>query len=117
MIPDRETLLSLILDALPFPVIFVDMEDTIRYLNEPARVHYYEERGCPPLLGKSIFECHSETSSERIRELVQRLRATGEAMPLHPDGRGDGSLMSPVFDGEGQLIGYFKRLAGPHEGI
>ena len=107
---DRETLLSLILDAVPHPVVFVDTEHIIRYLNEPARRHYHEERGYEPLIGKSIFACHSEQSNMQIRQLVERLHVTGEEIPLHADGRVERAFITPVLDGEGRLIGYFERF-------
>jgi len=108
LMPDRETLLSLILDALPYPVVFVDTEHIIRYLNKPARDHYYAERGYPSLIGQSIFGCHAEPSSAQICELFQRVRTSGEETPLHPDARDDRSRITPVFDVQGELIGYFK---------
>ena len=34
-----------ILNAYPYPIVFVDNDYVIRFLNRFARYHYYEERG------------------------------------------------------------------------
>ena len=31
-----------IVDALPYPVVFVDAENIIRFMNKAARFHYHE---------------------------------------------------------------------------
>jgi DUF438 domain-containing protein len=78
----REALLSAILDAHPYPIVFVDCEHIIRYMNRAARYHYHEERGYPPLLGKSLFECHTEKSAEMVRAVVEKLRCHGNEVFL-----------------------------------
>lgn len=45
-----------ILNAYPYPIVFVDNDYVIRFLNRFARYHYYEERGYGDLIGKSIFD-------------------------------------------------------------
>ena len=49
---DENRIMSLILDAYPYPIVFVDCGHVIRYMNKRARYHYYEERGYRDLIGK-----------------------------------------------------------------
>ena len=107
-----ETTLRLILDALPFPIVFVDMSHTIRFMNKRARFHYYEERGYRDLIGKSLFECHKEKSKERIIEIVETLKNHGRESFLAVNANNERIYITPVRDDSGELIGYFERFEG-----
>jgi DUF438 domain-containing protein len=110
-----ETTLRLILDALPFPIVFVDTSHTIRLMNKRAKFHYYEERGYRDLIGKSVFECHNETSKERILKIVEQLKNHGREVFLAVTGKNDRLYVTPVRDDAGELIGYFERLEGNYQ--
>ena len=57
-----------ILNAYPYPIVFVDNDYIIRFLNRFAKYHYYEERGYGDLIGKSIFDCHlTDAAKEKIK--------------------------------------------------
>src|SRR5271157_1343677 len=99
-----ETTLCLILDALPFPIVFVDTSHTIRLMNKRAKFHYYEERGYRDLIGKSVFECHNETSKARILEIVERLKNHGREVFLAVTGKNERLYVIPVRDDAGELI-------------
>ncbi len=60
-----------ILDSINSPIVFVDNTHTIRYLNEAARIRYYEERGYANLIGKSLFDCHHPASQQAILRLTE----------------------------------------------
>ena len=107
-----ETTLRLILDALPFPIVFVDTSHTIRLMNKRARFHYYEERGYTDLIGKSIFECHNEKSKEKIVAIVDKLRNHGREVFLAVSGKNERLYVTPVRNDAGELIGYFERFEG-----
>lgn len=53
---DEKTILKGILDSYPYPIVFVDNDYIIRYLNRYAKYHYYQERGYRDLIGKSLFD-------------------------------------------------------------
>ena len=108
---DKDTL-RLILDALPFPVVFVDVDHTIRFLNRRARFHYYEERGYRDLVGTSIFACHNEQSKERIMGIVEKLKNHGREMLLAVNEKNERVYVTPVRNDEGKFIGYFERFEG-----
>ena len=110
-----ETTLRLILDALPFPIVFVDTTHTIRLMNKRARFHYYEERGYRDLIGKSIFNCHNETSKERILKIVETLKNHGREVFLTVSGKNERLYVTPVRDDAGELIGYFERFEGNYQ--
>ncbi len=108
---DQDTL-RLILDALPFPIVFVDADHIIRFLNRRAKFHYYEERGYRNLVGASIFACHNEHSKERIVGMVEKLKNHGREMLLTVNEKNERVYVTPVRDDEGKLVGYFERFEG-----
>ena len=67
------TIESYILDAIPYPIVFVDTDHIIRYLNKEARHRYYEVRGYDNLIGKSLFLCHGEKSRDAIIGAVENM--------------------------------------------
>jgi DUF438 domain-containing protein len=111
---DKNTL-RLILDALPFPVVFVDADNTIRFLNRRAKFHYYEERGYRDLIGISIFACHNEKSKERIISIIEKLKNHGREMFLTVNEKNERIYVTPVRDDEGEFIGYFERFEGNYQ--
>jgi DUF438 domain-containing protein len=111
---DEDTL-RLILDALPFPVVFVDAGHTIRFLNRRAKYHYYEERGYRDLIGASIFECHNEKSGQRIAGIVEKLKNHGREMFLAVNDKNERVYVTPVRNNEGEFIGYFERFEGNYQ--
>ena len=62
--------MAYILDSVPYRIVFVDTDHIIRYMNREAKHHYYTVRGYGDLIGKSIFECHSEKSKEMLLSLI-----------------------------------------------
>ncbi len=110
-----ERTLRFILDALPFPIVFVDTTHTIRLMNKRARYHYYEERGYKDLIGKSIFDCHKESSKQRILDIVDKLKNHGREVFLAVTGKNERLYVTPVRDENGELIGYFERFEGNYQ--
>lgn len=108
---NKEKMLSYILDAFPYPVVFVDCEHIIRYMNKNARYHYYEERGYRDLIGKSLFECHNNPkSAEMIKNAVEKLKNHGNEIFLKINQKNERVIITPVRNEDGELIGYFERF-------
>ncbi len=108
---DELVILRGILDSLPYPVVFVDREYIIRYMNRYAQYHYYQERGYQDLMGQSIFACHDkESSRERIRAAFEKMKRDGKEMFVGVNARNQRLYMQPVRDKDGQLIGFFERF-------
>jgi DUF438 domain-containing protein len=64
-------IMGYILDAIPHPIVFVDCDHIIRYMNKRAKYHYYEERGYRDLIGRSLFDCHHENSRKTIETIIE----------------------------------------------
>jgi PAS domain S-box-containing protein len=107
---EREKMLAYILDAIPYPIVFVDCDHTIKYLNKAAEYHYYAERGYDQLIGKSIFECHNTRSQEKIREAVEKLKNHHREIFLGVAVNNQRIYINPVRNENGELIGYFERF-------
>ena len=107
---NREEMFEAILDSIPYRIVFVDTDHIIRYLNKEARHHYYNVRGYDELVGKSIFECHSEKSKEMLIAAVEKLRNHGNEIYLGVSVYNERKYINPVRNEKGELIGYFVRF-------
>jgi DUF438 domain-containing protein len=105
----NSSLLALILDSWNKPVVFVDREHVIRYMNKPAR-RTYARWG--DVVGKSIFHCHNESSCRKIRESWEELLA-GSREVLISDSAKHRVYMRAVRDREGAVVGYYERYDPP----
>lgn len=100
-----------ILDTLKHPVVFVDNDHIIRYLNRAAKVRYYEKRGYSDLIGKSIFDCHNPTSVNQMRETHKRLLEGEDEVHLQLNkDQNKVTVVVGVRDGDGRLLGYYERF-------
>ncbi len=99
-----------IVDALPYPVVFVDAENIIRFMNKAARFHYHEERGYAELIGRSILDCHNESSRKKILAAVEKLKNHGNEIFLGVSVKNQRIYMTPVRDEGGNFMGYFERF-------
>ncbi|MHB9035673.1 MAG: PAS domain-containing protein [Armatimonadota bacterium] len=102
-------IMSAILNSMKDPVVFVDTEHVIRYVNK-AGVANYAKWG--DILGRSIFDCHNEHSCEIIREIYAAFEQ-GEDERIISDSAKHRVYMRAVRDENGQLIGYFERYEPP----
>lgn len=107
---EKERIMSYILDSIPYPIVFVDCEHIIRYMNNRAKYHYYTERGYKNLVGKSIFECHNEHSREKIITAFEKIKNHGNEIFIGISVKNQRIYMNPVRDENGDLIGYFERF-------
>jgi DUF438 domain-containing protein len=101
---------SYVLDAIPYPILFVDMEHIIRYLNKTAKFHYYQTRGYSELNGKSLFDCHNDESKEKILAAVESLKKHSNEVCLGVGVNNQRIYVNPVRDEHGNLVGYFERF-------
>ncbi len=107
---NREQMMEYILDSLPYRVVFVDTDHIIRYMNREAKYHYYQVRGYSDLIGRSIFECHSEKSREALIAAVEKLKRHGNEIYLGVSVRNERKYINPVRNEKGELVGYFERF-------
>ena len=105
----EEKMIQAILDAIPYPILFVDINHVIQFLNKKARYHYYQERGYSELIGKSLFECHLASNKEKIIEIVEKLKNHGQEVFLTVSVKNERIYITPVRNEQGELLGYFER--------
>lgn len=98
--------LSHILDAYAYEIVFVDRNHTVQYMNKTAKQRYGER----VKIGNSIFNCHNENSKIKIEEFLKRADAGEDEMfELYNGKTGEREFFVPVKDDEGHVIGYFER--------
>ena len=105
-------LLSLLLDSWNKPVVYVDTEHIIRYMNRPAMRNYSKWGN---VIGKSIFECHNQRSREIMERAFVRL-TDGEKEVMIIDSEKHRVYMRGVKDEDGELVGYYERYDPPSHG-
>lgn len=104
-------MLRAILDSYPYPIVFVDNDYIIRYMNRNARYHYYEERGYHDLIGASLFACHDAPSSvEKIKAAYEGIRRNGKEVFIGVSARNQRIYMQGVRGSDGKWIGFFERF-------
>jgi len=96
-----------ILDSVHSPIVFVDNDHTIRYLNKAAKVRY-EKRGYSDLMGKSLFDCHNPASKESIKRIHERLLTGETAIFLKVNKDQERITVVGVRSSAGQLLGYYE---------
>jgi DUF438 domain-containing protein len=106
----REDMMSYILESIPYPILFVDVNHIIRYMNKHAKFHYYEERGYRDLIGKSLFDCHNPHSKEKVLAAFERLKHHGNEFFVGVSMKNHRIYMNPVRNENGELVGYFERF-------
>jgi PAS domain S-box-containing protein len=99
-----------ILDTINHPIVFVDNEHVVRYLNRLAEKRYYGERGYSDLIGKSLFDCHNPKSHEKIKALYGRLQKGEDEIFNWVNEQGERITVVAVRDQERNLIGYYERF-------
>ena len=105
----EDKITNLLVEAIPYPVVFADLSHTIRYMNRRAQFEYEGIRGHRNLLGSSLLDCHNEESCKRIRETVARFENHGGEEFLMVTSRNHRVYITPVRDEDGALVGYFER--------
>ena len=61
-------ILTAILDAYAYEIVFVDRTHTVRFLNKAAKKRY----GDVVKIGNSIFNCHNERAKVKIEQFLAR---------------------------------------------
>ena len=108
---EKMEMLEGILNSYPYPIVFVDNEYIIRYMNKNAKYHYYEERGYKDLIGKSLFDCHNnEKSIEMIKASWERMKKDGKEVFVTITSRNQRVYMQGVKDYNGNWIGFIERF-------
>ncbi len=102
---DNEILLGL-LNSLGEEIVFVDVNHTIRFMNNFA-IEKYKDKGGASLIGKSIFVCHNENSRKIITESFEKIK-NGEDKIIISEKEKHNILLKAVRDSNGKLLGYIE---------
>ncbi len=108
----KDEFLEHILGSFPYPIVYVDLSHTMRYLNKPAEFHYCQLRGCKDLVDRPLFDCHNPKSKEQILAAVESFKNHSGEKFLGVSSDKLRIYMTPVRDEAGKLIGYFERYEG-----
>lgn len=105
MVIDKD-LLSYILDAYPYQIVFCDCNHIIRYMNKYALERYKGRIN----IGQSIFNCHNQASIKKIEAFLQRaINGENEMFEAYNEVKQEREFFTPVRDNNGVVIGYFER--------
>jgi hypothetical protein len=81
----KETeILQRLLDSWNEPVVFVDTNHTILYMNAPAKTKYAKWDN---VIGKSIFQCHNDKSFRIIKDAFKKLEDRQDEVLFDDDSR------------------------------
>ena len=103
------SLMRALLNSIKDPVLFADTDHVIRFMNKAAIAHYEEGEA---LLGRSVLDCHNESSKRQMIEILAAMQA-GEEERLVTDNDEHRIFMRAVRDVDGRLLGYYERYEPP----
>lgn len=102
------TALIAILNSIIEPIVFIDTNHVISFMNS-AGIKKYKNRGGKDLLGKSIFDCHNENSNKIIKEVFELLKNGLNEKFISTNERNEKHFIRAVKNDSGLLLGYFER--------
>ncbi|SBW04206.1 conserved hypothetical protein [uncultured delta proteobacterium] len=106
-----QEMLESILNSFAYPIVFVDKDYIIRFMNRYAKYHYHQERGYGELLGKSVFDCHDyPASNEMIKKAFEKMQKDGKDYFVGVNVRNQRVYMQGVRDAKGELTGFIERF-------
>lgn len=96
-----------LLNAIKDPLVFVDTDHIIRFMNKSA-IENYSKWGGEELIGKSLLDCHNETSCANIHEVFAAM-LNGEDERFISENQRRRVYMRAVRAEDGALLGYYER--------
>ena len=108
---DEYEILRGILDSHPYPIVFVDNDYVIRFMNRYAKYYYHQERGYKELIGKNLFDCHDyPASGDTIKMAYEKMKKDGKDHFVGVNARNQRVYMQGVRNAEGEMIGFIERF-------
>ena len=92
-------------------VVICNLEHEIIYMN-PAAAERYVKRGGAELVGKSLFDCHTEHANELIRKVVAWFEESADHNRIYTfynEKENKDVYMIALRDESGTLIGYYEK--------
>jgi DUF438 domain-containing protein len=106
---ENEKMLTLLFDNWNKPIVVVDTDHIIKFMNLAAKDHYSKWGN---VIGKNIFHCHNENSYKVIEDAFIRLQK-GEEEVLLVNSTKHRVYMRGMRDENKNLVGYFERYEPP----
>lgn len=104
-----EDFFKAIVEGFVDPVVFVNNQHVIEYMNEQGAAKY-AKRGGSGLVGRSIFDCHNGDSCHMIQEIYEDFLAGKKDEQYLTVGRDNKRVfMRVVRDSKGKVLGYYER--------
>lgn len=103
---EKIEMLEGILNSYPYPIVFVDNDYIIRFMNQPAQDHYLKKG--KNLIGKSLFDCHNEKSIEKIKKNYEEIKKTGKDVFIFVNSKNQRVYMQGVKNEKGKWIGFIE---------
>ncbi len=110
MVKDLNAFFRSVVEQDRNPVVICDLSHEIVYMN-PAAVENYGKRGGAGLIGKSLLDCHSPESREKIRQVAEWFAKSPENNIVYTsrnEKQDKDIYMVALRDGE-ELIGYYEK--------
>jgi uncharacterized protein len=98
--------LDALMEALPFEVTFVDVDDTVAYFNRLDKTKIFPRTRS--VIGRKVEKCHPEKSVDNVRRIVEGFKkGTMDKAEFWIDFKGDKILIRyfPVRDRAGNYLG------------
>lgn len=90
-------------------VVICNLQHEIIYMNPAAKLHYAKHGD---LVGKSIFDCHTEKAKEMIQKVVDWFAenpAHNQIYTFHNQKQNKDVYMVALRDEDKKLIGYYEK--------
>lgn len=100
-----------IIDEDKGPVVICDLAHRVVYMN-PAAQERYAKSGGGALVGKSLFDCHSPETNEKISKVFEWFKgdkAHNRIYIFYNEKENKDVYMVALRDEEGELIGYYEK--------
>lgn len=100
-----------VIDQDTCAVVICSMEHEIIYMN-PAAISRYAKSGGRELIGRSLLDCHSPKSREKIKEVLawfEKEESNNIIYTFHNDSENKDVYMVALRDEAGSLIGYYEK--------
>ncbi len=100
-----------VIDSDNAPVVICDLKHIIIYMN-PAAAKRYEKRGGYDLVGRSLLNCHSEESVDKIKKVLDWFIAStdnNKVYEFYSEKENKDVYMVALRDDNGKLLGYYEK--------
>ena len=100
-----------IIDMDTSAVVICNLEHEIIYMN-PTAAERYKKRGGYELVGKSLLDCHSPASNEKIKNVVDwflKSPDNNRVYTFYNEKENKDVYMIALRDDSGKLVGYYEK--------